>query len=514
MQETGNRSTSKEPVLELRQITKSYPGVIALDGVNLAIYPSEIVGLVGENGAGKSTLMKILIGNVQPDQGSYRIRGQAVRLRDPAHAIRLGVGLVFQEGSLIPNLSIMENLFLCHETEFERFGVLSKREMREAARTALATVKVAEDLDTPVAEATPAVRQMVEIARLLWLSRIYHQQNPVLILDEPTTVLTEQERETLFSILHEITNQASIILISHRLQEIVENSDRIVVLKDGKNVTDFSSENASIPEIEHLMVGHTFSADRYRENEQTEPSEKVVIRVDNLSKKHKFDPINFTVGEGEILSLVGLVGSGKEALCACLTGLEKPDSGSVTIAGKRVLAGLPSEAVRSGIGHVPVDRRNEGLALGMTVADNLNLLVLDRLKTVRLMSPVREKRNALDWIKECRIKTPSPATLCANLSGGNQQKVVIAKWLTSQVRFLVLDHPTRGVDVGAKEEIYRLIRKLASDGVGMIVMCDTLEEDIGLCSRMLIMKDGRLVREIPCPPFQKPSPSEIIGSIV
>jgi ribose transport system ATP-binding protein len=514
MQETENRSPTKELVLELRQITKSYPGVIALDGVNLAIYPNEIVGLVGENGAGKSTLMKILIGNVQPDQGSYRIRGQPVRLRDPAHAIRLGVGMVFQEGSLIPNLSIMENLFLCHETEFERFGVLSNRAMREAARTALATVKVAEDLETPVAETTPAVRQMVEIARLLWLSRVYHQKNPVLILDEPTTVLTEQERETLFAILHEITSQASIILISHRLQEIVENSDRIVVLKDGKNVTDFSSEKASIPEIEHLMVGHTFSADRYRENEQVEPGQEPVIRVENLSKKQKFEPISFTVGQGEILSLVGLVGSGKEALCRCLTGLEKPDSGSVTVEGKRVVAGLPSEAVRSGIGHVPVDRRNDGLALGMTVADNLNLLVLDQLTTARLMSPSREKRNALDWIKECRIKTPSPATLCANLSGGNQQKVVIAKWLTSQVRFLVLDHPTRGVDVGAKEEIYRLIRKLASDGVGMIVMCDTLEEDIGLCSRMLIMKDARLVREIACPPFQKPSPSEIIGSIV
>jgi ribose transport system ATP-binding protein len=514
MQEIETGSPLKEPVLDLRQITKSYPGVIALDGVNLAVYRNEIVGLVGENGAGKSTLMKILIGNVQPDQGSYRIRDQAVRLKDPAHAIRLGVGMVFQEGSLIPNLSIMENLFLCHETEFERFGVLSKRAMREAARTALTTVKVTENLDTPVAETTPAVRQMVEIARLLWLSGLYHQENPVLILDEPTTVLTEQERETLFSILHEITSQASIILISHRLQEILENSDRIVILKDGKNVTDFSSENARIPEIEHLMIGHTFSADRYRENEQIDPGQGVVIKVENLSKKQKFEPISFTIGEGEIVSLVGLVGSGKEVLCRCITGLEKPDSGSVTVAGKRVTAGFPSEAVRSGIGHVPVDRRNEGLALGMTVADNLNLLVLDQLKTARLLSPIREKRNALDWIKECRIKTPSPATLCANLSGGNQQKVVIAKWLTSQVRFLILDHPTRGVDVGAKEEIYRLIRKLASDGVGMIVMCDTLEEDIGLCGRMLIMKDGRLVREIDCPPFRKPSPSEIIGSIV
>jgi len=514
MHATQSDSATKELVLELHQITKSYPGVVALDGVNLAVYRNEMVGLVGENGAGKSTLMKILIGVVQPDRGAYRIRSEPVRLKDPDHAIRLGVGMVFQEGSLIPNLSIMENLFLCHETEFEKFGLLSKRAMRDAAEAALAPVKVFGDLDLPIAETTPAVRQMVEIARLLWLSRLYRQKNPVLILDEPTTVLTEHERETLFSILHEIRNQASIILISHRLQEIVENSDRIVILKDGKNVTEFSAQNARIPEIENLMVGHTFSADRYREAEQIEPRTEVVLNVQNLSKRSGFEPVSFTVRAGEILSLVGLVGSGKEQLCRCITGLEKPDTGSVTIDQKRLATGSPSEAVRSGIGQIPIDRRSDGLALGMTVAENVNLLVLDRLKTAGLVNPIQEKKNALQWIKECRIKTPSSSTLCANLSGGNQQKTVIAKWLTSQVRFLVLDHPTRGVDVGAKEEIYRLIRQLATDGIGMIIMCDTLEEDIGLCSRMLVMRDTRLVREISCPPLGKPSPSEIIGSMV
>ena len=514
MQEAPKQSAPKDLVLELRRISKSYPGVIALDGVDLSIYQNELVGLVGENGAGKSTLMKILIGVVQPDEGSYRIRGKPVRLKDASHAIRLGVGMVFQEGSLIPNLSIMENLFLCHETEFQKFGVLSKRAMRQAALTALAPVKVTDDLDQPISDTTPATRQMVEIARLLWLSRLYGQKNPVLILDEPTTVLAEHERETLFAILHEITDQASIILISHRLQEIVENSDRIVILKDGKNVTEFSSENASIPDIENLMVGHTFSEDRYRESEQVEPREQVVLKVENLSKREEFQPIDFVVRAGEILSLVGLVGSGKEELCRCITGLDKPDTGSVAIGGKRLNPGFPGEAVRQGIGHVPIDRRSDGLALGMSVAENVNLLVLDQLKTGGLVNPLREKQNALNWISECRIKCPSPAALCGNLSGGNQQKAVIAKWLTSQVRLLILDHPTRGVDVGAKAEIYRLIRKLADDGIGMIVMGDTLEEDIGLCTRMLIMKDGRLVREISCPSFQKPSPSEIISSIV
>jgi ribose transport system ATP-binding protein len=506
--------TAKEPVLELRRITKSYPGVVALDGVHFTVYENEIVGLVGENGAGKSTLMKILIGLIQPDEGSYMLRGKPVALRDPASASRAGVGMVFQDGSLVPNLSIMENLFLCHESRFRRLGFLSKRAMQEAASSVLALVKVKTDLDTPIADTTPEVRQMVEIARLLWLARLYNQRNPILILDEPTTVLTENERQTLFSILNEIKSQASIVLISHRLQEIVENSDRIVILKDGKNVTEFGADRANIPDIEQMMVGRTFAADRYREDEQVEPDDQVVLRVQNLSKRGVFEPIDFSVRRGEIVSLVGLVGSGKEAVCRCITGLEKPDNGSIALGGRKLASGSPSETVRSGIGHIPIDRRSEGLALGMSVAENVNLLVLDRFKVAGLISPAREKTNALRWMEECRIKSPSLSTMCANLSGGNQQKTVIAKWLSSQIQFLVLDHPTRGVDVGAKEEIYRLIRRLTHDGIGMIIMCDTLEEDIGLCNRMLIMKDGSLVREIRCPRFKKPSPSEIIGSIV
>jgi ribose transport system ATP-binding protein len=505
---------AKESVLELRRIRKSYPGVAALHDVNFSVHRNEIVGLIGENGAGKSTLMKILIGLIQPDEGSYQLRGARVALRGPADAARHGVGMVFQEGSLLPNLSIMENLFLCHEIGFRKFGFLSQRAMRETASSVLSLVKVTSDLDTPISETTPAVQQMVEIARLLWLSSLYHQENPVLVLDEPTTVLTDNERKTLFTILREIKSQASIILISHRLQEIVENSDRIVILKDGKNVADLEAGGANVADIENMMVGHTFAAARYREDEQVEPGNEVVLSVRDLSKRGAFEPFNLTVRKGEIVSLVGLVGSGKEAVCRCINGLEKPDRGSISLGGKKLAPGSPSETVRSGIGHIPIDRRSEGLALGMTVAENVNLLVLDRLKVAGLVSPAREKDNARRLIQDCRIKTPSSSTMCANLSGGNQQKTVIAKWLSAKIQLLVLDHPTRGVDVGAKEEIYKLIRKLARDGIGMIVMCDTLEEDIGLCHRMLIMKDGRLVSEMSCPRDKKPSPSSIIALIV
>jgi ribose transport system ATP-binding protein len=491
MTQDGNRGgvSAIEPVLDLEKITKSYPGVVALDRVDFTVRRNEIVGLVGENGAGKSTLMKILIGLVQPDAGLYRLRGRRVTFKSPATAAGQGVGMVFQEGSLVPSLSILDNLFLCHEIGFRKFGFLSQREMRATARTVLSNVKVSCDLDTPISDVPAAVRQMVEIARLLWLSRLYRQENPVLILDEPTTVLTENERTTLFEILKEIKHEASIILISHRLQEIVENSDRIVVLKDGRKVSELDGRDAKIHEIENMMVGHTFAAERYHESEQAEP-------------------------KGEIVSLVGLVGSGKEELSRCIAGLQRPDSGSITLNGKRLVRSSPRETVRSGLGHIPIDRRIEGLALGMSVADNVNLLVLDQLKVAGLLSPARERKNALRLIQECRIKTPGVSVLCGNLSGGNQQKVVIAKWLSSNIQLLVLDHPTRGVDVGAKDEIYRLIRKLSRQGIAMIIMCDTLEEDIGLSHRMLVMKDGRLVGEVLCPRDKKPGPNELISLIV
>ncbi len=506
--------TSQGVVLALRGITKTFPGVVALDRVELSIARNEVLGLVGENGAGKSVLMKILIGLMQPDEGSIQLEGRPITLRHPSDAIRHGIGMVFQEGSLVPNLSVTENLFLCHEDGFSRLGFFSVGSMRRAARELLAELDVQVDVDLPVGELEPGARQMVEIARLLWLSRLYGRDNPVLILDEPTTVLADKERETLFRLLRNLRARASVVFISHRLQEVVENCDRICVLKDGKNVTEMRTSDARLGQIEQLMVGHTFAADRFHQDQQGSRSGRNVLAVEGLSLAGGFEPLTFAVGEGEIVSLVGLVGSGKEELCRCIAGLERADTGSITLDGRRLPMGSPDAAVRAGIGHVPIDRRNEGLALMMSVVENVNLLVLDRLKRAGLLSPARERHNAQHWVSECQIKTPSISTMCANLSGGNQQKVIISKWLSSQVRLLILDHPTRGVDVGAKDEIYKLLRTLARQGIGMIIMCDTLEEDIGLSDRMLVMKDGRLVKEVASPPQQKPSPQSIISLIV
>jgi ribose transport system ATP-binding protein len=514
MSEPARSAATPPPTLVLRGIRKEYPGVVALDRVDLDVLPGEILGLVGENGAGKSTLMKVMVGLVQPDSGSITLEGAPVTLRDPLHAAEQGIGMVFQEGSLIPNLTILENLFLCHEHGFQRRGLLSRKAMEAEARRVLERLALKVDLDLRVEEATPAVRQMVEIARLLWLSTLYGRRNPILILDEPTTVLNDDERATLFEALRRLKQQASVVFISHRLQEIVDLADRIVVLKDGRKVAELSGAEGAPGRIEELMVGHTFAADRYRENEQREPGPEVVLEVRGLSRRKGFEPLSFAVRRGEIVSLVGLVGSGKEAVCRCINGLERPDAGEVLLERKRLLLGSPSEAVRRGIGHVPVDRRSDGLALAMSVSENINLLVLERLRVAGLIAPRLELKNATTWIENCRIKTPTARALAGTLSGGNQQKTVIAKWLSSNIRALVLDHPTRGVDVGAKDEIYRILRSLARDGVAMLIMCDTLEEDIGLSNRMLIMKDGKLVREVDCPPSRKPTPREIIQYIV
>jgi ribose transport system ATP-binding protein len=508
-------SRAQNVVLALEDITRRFPGVTALNRVGLEVRKNEILGLVGENGAGKSVLTKIMIGIYPPDEGRVLLNGHEVVLKGTSDAIQKGIGAVFQDGSLIANLSVTENLFLCHEHGFLKFGTLSRRKMAAEARRLLVQMKNIDiDVDLPVASLTPAAKQMVEIARLLWLSEKYGASNPIVILDEPTTVLNDSERDTLFDILHKLKSSASIIFISHRLQEVLDNCDRIVILKDGQNVTEMPTKGLEISEVEKLMVGHDFSGDRFRENEQLAPRESVVFKVEQIGKVGAFEPLSFEVHEGEIVSLAGLVGSGKEELCRCIAGLDKYDSGSVMIDGKAPVNGSSSAAVLNGIGHVPIERREEGLALNLTVADNINYLVLDKLKRAGIISSRMEKEHAKKWVAECLVKTPSINSACSGLSGGNQQKVILSKWLSADVRLLILDHPTRGVDIGAKDEVYRLIRKFATSGVAMIVMCDTLEEDIGLANRLLVMRERRLIGELDASAGRKPSPQELIKLIV
>lgn len=501
-------------VLEIININKSFPGVKALQNMNFNVYQNEIVGLVGENGAGKSTLMKILVGIYKMDKGEMKLYGKNVKLSDSRMAIQLGVGMVFQEGSLIPNLTIAENLFLGHENRFKQYGLISMSKVMKEAEKQLDRVGLNINPKTPVYNLSQASRQMVEVARLLWLSNIYHIENPLLILDEPTAVLTSQEIEKLFNIIRKIKNKASIIFISHRLEEIFELSDRIVVLKNGKNMANMKASETNIHQVEKLMIGRKLSKEYYNESEQNEPKDEVLLKVDGLEKKGSFRPISFLVKKGEILSLVGVVGSGKEDICKCIFGMMKPDNGIISIEGKEVEINNPKDAVKAGIGYIPINRREEGLALQMDVMSNITLVMLKKIIRNGLISSRVEKEEALRWIKKCSILTPSSKTLCKNLSGGNQQKVVLSKWLAANVKIMILNHPTRGVDVGAKEEFYKMIRLLALGGMSILLMSDRLEEDIGLCNRMIIMKDGNITEELACPVNDKPTPVDIISYIV
>lgn len=505
---------NSNPIVEMINVNKSFPGVEALQNMNFNVYQNEIVGLVGENGAGKSTLMNILIGIYKIDKGKIKLYGKDMKLSNPRMAIQMGVGMVFQEGSLIPNLTIAENLFLSHENKFAKYGIISIRKVMKEAEKQLNIVGLNINPKTYVRKLSQASRQMVEVARLLWLSNIFHIENPLLILDEPTTTLTSKEIEQLFNIVREIKNKASIIFISHRLEEIFELSDRIVVLKNGKNVANMKANETNIHQVENLMIGRKLSKEYYNESEQNEPKDEVLLKVNSLEKKGSFSPISFLVKKGEILSLVGVVGSGKEDICKCIFGMMKPDNGIISIEGKEVKINNPKDAVKAGIGYIPINRREEGLALQMDVMSNITLVMLKKIIRNGLINSQAEKEKTLYWIKKCFILTPSLKTICKNLSGGNQQKVVLAKWLAVNVKIMILNHPTRGVDVGAKEEFYKMIRLLALEGMSIILMSDRLEEDIGLCNRMIIMKDGNITKELACPVNNKPTPVDIISYIV
>jgi ribose transport system ATP-binding protein len=504
----------KQIIAEFKNIRKEFPGVIALKGFDVNLYEKEIVGLVGENGAGKSTLMKIMTGIYQPDGGEFLLRGKSVSMRGPLDAIERGIGMVFQEGSILPNLSVAENIFLCHEKEFSRLGIISEEAMNKKAQEIINQHGLEIQATDLCGSLSPAQRQMVEISRLLWLSDLYNHENPILILDEPTTVLLEREITKLFENLKIIKAKATIIFISHRLEEIIELSDRIIVLKDGDFVTDMPQKEASTTKIEQLMVGRDLATGYYRVNEQIEPEEEVVLKVQGLAINSMLEPISFELRKGEILALTGLVGSGKEELVKCLSGSMIPSQGKIFRNDKEINIRQPKHAIENTIGYIPIDRRVEGLAIDLDIAENINMLVYERLKKHKLINRKKERANALHWMDVVKVKASSHQMKCGNLSGGNQQKVVLGKWLSAETEILIVDHPTRGIDVGAKDEIYHHIRNLAKQGRSMIIMCDTLEEDIGLCNRMLILKDGKFVKELECPPNAKPTPADIIKSIV
>lgn len=498
-----------EIVLEVRNVSKGFPGVQALDKVNLQIREHEIVGLVGENGAGKSTLLKILIGAYQPDQGEVLVRGKAVRPRSVKEATDAGLSMVFQEQSLLPNLTIRENIFLGHEEMFTRFGVINWKKMDQEARKQLAKVELDLDPGTYTYNLNFATRQMVELARVIAMEdRTCFE--PIVILDEPTTVLDGSEIELLFSRLRNLKKRASIIFVSHHLEEVLDITDRIYVFKDGKNVAELKTNETNVTEIHRLMVGRELKGEYYRQGKQISPEEEVILKVENLNKAGRYQDISFELRKGEIIGFAGVLGSGREDICRAIAGVDKPDSGTIKIDGTKVQMGSPSAAIEAGIGYVPQDRGVEGLVLYLSIGPNITLPDLSSITKRGILSPGTERKLAEHWIKRMSIRTPGPNALCLNLSGGNQQKVVLSKWLATKVKVFVLDHPTRGVDVGAKEEVYELIRELAAQGISFLLIADTTEEAIGLSNVIFTMMDGKITKRLEAPADNKPMPLDLI----
>lgn len=494
---------------QLSKVDKTFPGVRALKAVDFTIGRGEIVGLVGENGAGKSTLMKVIYGAYQADGGTITKDGKAVRFQNPRQAMDHGIGMVFQEQSLITNLTVMENIFLGFEKQFVRFGVMNWKAMAAAARKQLAKVKLSIDPATVTAKLSFAQRQLVELAKVLTLEERV-EGDLVILLDEPTSVLAREEVELLFGIVRELTTRASFIFVSHRMDEVLELSDRVYVMKDGEVVDVVTRETAQIDAIQHKMVGRDVDKEYYREQKQKPHGDEVLVRFDGVSVANKFEDISFQLHRGEVLCLVGTEGSGREAILRTVFGLEKPTGGTVTIKDKPATRFSAQDSVAAGVGYVPRERKVEGIVAGMNVYENMTLSQMKNYSGGGVLRLSEEKALAEDWVKKLKIKTPNIYKDCGGLSGGNQQKVVLAKWRSAGSDIILLDHPTRGLDIGAKEDVYDMVRDMSAAGAGIILVADTLEEAIGLSHTLLVLKDGVQQKVFHGRPGDKPSLYDLV----
>jgi ribose transport system ATP-binding protein len=507
------------PVLELRGVTKRFPGVVALDDVSIEVRRHEVVGLIGENGAGKSTLLKILSGVYQQDEGELLVRGRAARFRGPRDAARAGIGIVHQEQSLVGSVSVAENLLLGAEGRSVRGGIYRWSDLNARAREQLAKIGSSISPTARVNTLSFAQRQMIEVVKAISVEDLPDRtvdDEPVVVFDEPTSVLAGEDLETLFAQIERLRTRASVIFVSHRLDEVLRVSDRVYVLKDGRCVAEREPGAVDTQELYRLMVGRASTGQYYREDEQgalTDAHE--VLGGDGLSLRGRFADVSLSVRRGEVLGIAGVLGSGREDLCRAIFGAEPLDGGELRVGGKRVRFSTPADAVRAGVGYIPAERRFEGVAMGLSVAENILLADSSAVSVGPFAVPSKRAALVKQWIERLRVRTPDPGTDVATLSGGNQQKVVLAKWLSSpRLRVLVLDHPTRGLDVGAKEDVYRFVREMCGQGLAIVLLSDTLEETIALSHRVLVMRDGRVAAQFDAAPGAKPTQVDLVEQMV
>ncbi|MFZ3590028.1 sugar ABC transporter ATP-binding protein [Bacillus sp. DJP31] len=473
-----------EPIVQMRDVSKAFSTIRVLDNVEFELIPGEIHALMGENGAGKSTLMKILTGIHERDSGTIYVKGKEVYFKETKDAEEVGIAVIHQELNIIPYLTVMENMFLGKELTTGRFGILRTKEMRTKTKEALNRLGINLDPDSEAGQLSVGQQQMIEIARALSTNA------EVLIMDEPTAALTDREIESLFKVVMNLRKDGvGVVYISHRMEEIFQICDRVSVLRDGSYIGTKKIKDTSFDEIVKMMVGRELG-ERFPKRTASIGQER--IRIENYSKKGSFNNIDFSVRQGEILGVAGLMGAGRTEIMEVIFGYRKSQSGEVYIDGEKVNIRNPYDAIKAGIGFVTEDRKTEGLVMGLSIRENISIPNLSQVSTKSIVSTEKEHKFVDELIKQFHIKTANREQEVGSLSGGNQQKVVIGKWLGIQPKILILDEPTRGVDVGAKKEIYSIMNQLTEKGVSIIMVSSELPEILGMSDRILVIHEGSI----------------------
>jgi ABC-type sugar transport system ATPase subunit len=488
-----DQNVNGKPTLSVKGISKTFPGVQALDKVDFEAYAGQVTALLGENGAGKSTLMKILSGVYRPDEGEIYLYDAQIQPQDPHQAQELGISIIYQEFNLTPNQSVSTNVFLGREPMqsglLGKLGFVDGRYMRQQCDQLLAQVGAHFSNDRLVRDLSVAEQQMVEIAKALSV------QAKVIIMDEPSSALGKEEVQVLFSIIKDLREQGlAIIFITHRLEEVFEIADRAIVLRDGRRVGEVRVAEATADQIIALMVGRAL--DRSHMHERKVATQDVVLEVRNLNRKGALHEVSFKLHRGEILALAGLVGAGRTETARAIFGADRVDAGEVYINGELVRITSPDSAVKAGLALVPEGRQTQGLVLIQTVERNIILPNLDALSRNSFVNRMGMRHLVQKYVDKLKIHTPSLEQRVLNLSGGNQQKVVLAKWLASDPKVLILDEPTRGIDVGTKAEVYAIMNDLAQQGIGIIMISSEMPEILAISDRILVMYEGRIMGEL------------------
>jgi simple sugar transport system ATP-binding protein len=476
-----------EVFLKVTNINKAFAGVQALKNVNLTINKGEICCLAGENGSGKSTLIKIIAGAYKPDDGEIEINGKRYSTITPMDTIREGIQIIYQDFSIFPNLTAAENIALNSELAKNR-KLVNWKSVYHTAKEAIEKINVDIDLDARVMELSVADKQLIAISRALL------QNAKLIIMDEPTTALTKKEIDSLFHVIDGLRKQGiSILFVSHKIEEVFALAEKITILRNGENVISDDVKNFDRAKIIYHMTGREFDETYY---EAKNTSEEPVMKVENIGKKGSFADISFELHSGEILGITGLLGSGRTELALALFGREAIDTGKIIMDGKEVRLRSVKHAIRHGIGYVPEDRLTEGLFLSQSIARNTVASVIDRMKgKFAFLSRSTMKGIVSHWVSDLKIKTANVENPVQTLSGGNQQRVVLAKWLATQPKVLILNGPTVGVDIGSKKDIHDILRKLSDDGMAIVIISDDIPEVLNNCNRVLIMRKGRIVGE-------------------